>query len=450
MKYVILILFLGAVGGGGWYYWKYQQAQVEPAKVATPMATVEKGLIRLEVPTTGRVVSNLDVDIKCKASGVIIKLPFDVSDTVKKDDLLLELDPVDEQRGVAQAQIALDSSQAKLEQAKFNLTIAEQTLKTDQARAQAAIVAADARAKRARIKADRFKETLASLATSKEDYETAETDAVEAAADLDTAKVRLDELKTQETALNIKRQDIKLMESQIDSNKMDLANAQQRLTDTKVMSPMDGVVSVRGVQEGQIMSSGVTNIGGGTTALTLSDLSRMFVLASVDESDIGKVALKQKVQITADSYPDAKFSGEVARISTKGVNVSNVVTFEVKIEVTSKNKARLKPEMTTNLTIVAVEKDDVLKIPAEAISRKKGKRIVMLQKPDGTAEEREIEAGINDGVSTEILSGLNAGDIVQVRKSESESKWRGDPSKNPQFNPTRMLGGGGGGGAPRR
>ena len=70
--------------------------------------------MRQAVSSTGKVVSNLDVEIKCKASGEIVKLPFDISQAVKKGDLLLELDPRDEQQRVRQAEATVRASQARL------------------------------------------------------------------------------------------------------------------------------------------------------------------------------------------------------------------------------------------------------------------------------------------------------------------------------------------------
>ena len=72
------------------------------------------GLIKEGSGVAANVLRNLDVDIKCKASGTIVELPFDVSDMVKEDQLLMKLDPVDEQRVVAQASVTLQASQAKL------------------------------------------------------------------------------------------------------------------------------------------------------------------------------------------------------------------------------------------------------------------------------------------------------------------------------------------------
>ena len=178
------------------------------------------------------------------------------------------------------------------------------------------------------------------------------------------------------------------------------------------------------MQKGQIISSGISNVGGGTTVLTLSDLSRIFVLASVDESDIGKVLVGLPVDVTADAYPGKQFTGKVERIAPKGVNTSNVVTFEVKIEVLGKGKALLKPEMTANVEILVAQKDDALIVPAEAVSRKGRQQIAVVANDDGTTEERPVKTGISDGARLEITEGLKEHETVLVREAEAESKWR--------------------------
>src|SRR5689334_10318904 len=137
MRLVLIVAMLGAIGAGVWYFKFRTTATPESEANKLQVATVERGQIRLAVSATGRVVANLDVDIKAKASGTVVKLPFDISDKVKKDDLLVELDPVDEQRAVDQAQVALKSSQSKLAMAKQNLEIAKDKLGTDRIRAQA-------------------------------------------------------------------------------------------------------------------------------------------------------------------------------------------------------------------------------------------------------------------------------------------------------------------------
>jgi HlyD family secretion protein len=174
--------------------------------------------------------------------------------------------------------------------------------------------------------------------------------------------------------------------------------------------------------------------------MTVSDMSHIFVLASVDESDIGGVAVGQAVEITADAFPGMTFNGKVVRIATQGVNTSNVVTFEVKIEVTSSNKNLLKPQMTANVQIIESSRHNVVVIPMLAIVRKQHKTFVTVVKPDGGTEDQEIVLGINDGENQEIVSGLSGGEQILVHRSDSNSAW--SSNKVPRRIPGLLPGGG--------
>jgi multidrug efflux pump subunit AcrA (membrane-fusion protein) len=424
VKKILVIVALFLVAAGGFWWWKRSSAAKEAAAKPVVTAAVERGSLRQTVASTGKVVSNLDVEIKCKASGQIVKLPFDVSDPVRKGDLLLELDPKDEQQRVRQAEATVRASQARLVNAKESLGIAEETLKSDRQKADAGLAAAKARAADARSKAARTRELKEKRLASLEELETAETAATAAEADLETANARTEELKTQTRALEQARQQIRIAEAQVENDQVDLDLARQRLTDTRVLSPMDGTVTASSVQIGQIISSGISNVGGGTTALVVSDLSRIFALAAVDESDIGQVLAGQPAEVTVDAYPGKRFNGAVVRISPRGVNVSNVVTFEVKVEVTSPDKGLLRPEMTANVEVLVAERPDALLAPSDAIVRKGGRATVSVQKADGPTEEREVRTGISDGRRTEILSGLSAGEKVLVSNG-GDSRWAG-------------------------
>jgi HlyD family secretion protein len=422
MKKILVLVVILALAAGGVWYWKSRSAK-KTAAAPTPTAKVERGPVRQSVASTGKVVSNLDVEIKCKASGEVVKLPFDISQPVQKGDLLLELDPRDEQQRVRQAEATVRASQARLANARESFAIAEESLKTDRQRADAALTAAQARLRDARAKADRTRELQGKKLASLEEAETAETAAAQAAADAENAATRIEELKSQARTLEQARQQIRIAESQVDNDQVSLDLARQRLTETRVVSPVDGVVTQRAVQIGQIISSGISNVGGGTTALVVSDLSRIFVLAAVDESDIGQVRPGQRVKVSVDAHRNREFAGEVVRIAPRGVNVSNVVTFEVKIEVTASDKELLRPEMTANVEILIDERADALLAPADALFRRGGRTWATVQGADGARSDREVAVGISDGRRTEILSGLAPGDTVLVQASDS--KWNG-------------------------
>ncbi|PLX44122.1 MAG: hypothetical protein C0609_06400, partial [Deltaproteobacteria bacterium] len=392
MKKLLLLALLAAIMAGGYFFMREEPAKEENSPTGTT-AEVERGSIVERVDSDGKVVSNLDVEIKCKASGEVVSLPYDVSQKVKKGALIAELDPVDEKRSVRQAKAALESARAKLTSAKEELLLEEANLSSERGRANSAIIAASAKEEDSRAKAKRIEELLASKLASREEYDTARTTAVTAEADLKEARLSLDEIEAKERALEVTRQSIRIAETEVEIKKIALEVAEQRLADTKVVSPLDGIVTTREVQVGQIISSPISNVGGGTTLMTISDLSRLFVLASVDEADIGKITLDQPTIITVDAYPSKKFDGRVVQISPKGVNVSNVVTFEVKIEVTSEDKNLLLPEMTAAIEITISSSDNTLLIPDGAIYRKKGENFVFVVDASGGNTERKIEVG---------------------------------------------------------
>jgi len=454
VKKIIVIVILAATIACGVYYWRHNRNNSGTRAPKLTMSKVERGSITIDVTTTGRVIANLDVDIKCKASGQIVGLPYDVSDPVTSGSLLVELDPVDELRNLKKSEVALESSRARLAQSKQSFVIAQQTLDTDREKAEAALKSAERRATDARDKATRMRQLLEKKLTSQEEYDTAETAAVQAGTELKNAQVRIKELDTQKEMLELKRQDVILAEADVRSDEITTSISQQRLKETRVFAPINAVVAARNVQIGQIIASGVSNVGGGTTLMTLSDLEHIFVLASVDESDIGKVAVGQSAIITADAYSGMTFPGKIIRIATRGATVSNVVTFEVKIEVLSENKSLLRPEMTANVEIIAAEKKDVLVIPSEAVSRRRGQPTVLVMNDDGTSATRPVELGVNDGFRVEVASGLSEGETVVSRRGEGESRWRGGDRGGMSSGRMMMMGGGMGGpprgGPPRR
>ncbi len=422
------------------YFTGCKKAEDKPAEPQIVQLKPERGAIVQSVASTGRVASNLDVEIKCKASGQIVSLPFDISDSVTVGQLVLELDPIDEERNVSKAKVSLSSSKARLSQSQQNLSIAESNLETGRRKANVTLETAKVRAIDERAKADRMKQLYEQKLAGQEEYETAETAAVNAEAAVETAQIQLEELDIDEAALELKKQDVNLAKADVESQQINLEIAVQRLDDTKVYAPIDGIVTERFVQTGQIISSGISTTGGGTAILTLSDLSRIFILASVDESDIGNVVTGQKTVITADAYPGKGFEGVVERISPKGVNTSNVVTFEVRIEVTSENKSLLRPEMTANVEIIIAEKEDALIVPVGAISRIQGKYSVSVLKADGGTETRPVEIGISNGVQMEITSGLTENDTIVFTAGESFSRWRSEGGPPRPSNP--LVGGG--------
>ena len=417
------IVVVAAILGGGYYAYRRRadNAAAAAATRAVRTATVAVGDVTRTIESSGKVVSNLDVDIKCRASGEIVKLPFDISDHVKRGDLLCQLDPTDEQLRVRLADASVAQSTARVAQAKANLAQSEQALITTRSRSESALASAKVRAENARLKADRQKQLVDQQLGSQEEYETAETDAAAALAGERDAEVAIQELKQMAIAIDGRRQDVALAEAQLSADQISLDTAKRQLDYTTVVAPMDGVVSAMTVQKGVIVASGINNVSGGTTILTLSDLSRVFVTATVDQSDMGGVNVGQRATITVDSYPGRRFEGGVVRVAPKGVNVSNVVTFEVKVEVLDEHKDLLRPEMTGNVTIVQAERKGVLTLPPAAVTRQgdRGAFVTI----SGTNERRPVTVGLVGVDEIEIVGGVKAGETVVLGDDEPSSRF---------------------------
>jgi HlyD family secretion protein len=395
-----------------------------PKESSVRLVPVKMRSIHKTVAATGKVVANFEVEIKAKASGKIIRLPYDVSDFVKQGDLLVELDPIDESREVSQAQASLASLQGKVDQNWLNLQVAKRNLGTDLAKARADLSVARVKEKEAKAQETRLASLAKNSYISQQEYETGISAAAQAVTDLANAEIRLKELQTQVVALKAQEKSVSISSADAQAQRVALANSQQRLSETRIYAPISGYITTRTGQLGTIVSSGISNVGGGTAILTMADLSRIFVLASVDESDIGQIQEGQPVTITADAYPGQNFQGKVIRIAPKGVEEANVVTFEVKIEVEGKNKQLLKPEMTTNVEVLVAAKNHVLAVPNDAITTEDGKSLIKVSNAEGHLSTRTVQTGLSDGTRTEILQGLSEGEKVVMEQGQARSRWR--------------------------
>ncbi len=130
-----------------------------------------------------------------------------------------------------------------------------------------------------------------------------------------------------------------------------------------ITSPIDGVVISRDVEEGQTVAAGFST----PTLFTIAnDLTKMQVIADVDEADIGQVKEGQEVDFTVDAYPDDVFAGVVQQVRLEATTTSNVVTYEVVI--TADNpELKLKPGLTASVTIYTLRKNDVLSVPTKSL-----------------------------------------------------------------------------------
>ena len=204
-----------------------------------------------------------------------------------------------------------------------------------------------------------------------------------------------------------------------------LAKAERNLSYATITSPINGIVTSKDVEEGQTVASGFET----PTLFTIAaDLTKMQVVADVDEADIAGVEEGARVTFTVDAYPDDVFEGVVRQIrlgSTNSTSSSSstttsttVVTYEVVITADNPD-LKLKPRLTANATIYTLTKDNVLTVPNKALRFTPNKDIVGGRKindcqsshkvwtlDNNTFTAHPVKIGITDGSKTEIVSGI--------------------------------------------
>lgn len=149
----------------------------------------------------------------------------------------------------------------------------------------------------------------------------------------------------------------------LSSAKSSLAQAKTNLGYAYIYSPIKGVIINRNVEEGQTVAASLS----APTLFTIAeDLSKMQILASVDESDIGQIKVGQDTKFTVEAYPDKKFTGKVVQIRLGSSVVSNVVNYTVVINADN-NDGLLLPGMTATIDFYIDQKNDVLLIPNAAL-----------------------------------------------------------------------------------
>jgi HlyD family secretion protein len=322
---------------------------------------IVRGDIQMAVTATGTVNPVTTVLVGTQVSGTIKNIYVDFNSPVKKGQLIARIDPALFDAQVNQARANLLSAKANLEKAEASEVDAKRTM-------------------------ERNKELLAKNLIAQSDFDTAETNHETAKASVSAAK------------------------AQVAQSEAALSSAETNLYYTKIVSPVDGIVVSRNVDVGQTVAASFQTP---TLFSIAQDLTKMQIDTNVAEADIGNVKVGDDVEFTVDAYPDITFKGKVSQVRNAPITVQNVVTYDVVIQVDNP-ELKLKPGMTTNVSIIISIKKDVLKIPNAAlrfkpaekstpVTEKKGAGVWILEKD--RPKRVPVSLGISDGSYTELVTG---------------------------------------------
>ncbi len=517
--------FMAAVVLAGFYFWGNDSG--------TPQymtARIERGNLRNTVTATGALQAVTTVQVGSQASGTIAALYADFNSVVKKGQVIAQLDPSTAKAQVEQARANLEQARASLANARAAVVNARAGVSDAQARGlaarstvqnnQAGVSGAQANVAVLKAQQDdalsllKQQESLLKAGViAQRDYDVAVTAYRTAEARYNQAVAQLDQAKLAEQSSS--SAGIAQSQAVVEQSQAQVAQAQAQvqqataqvqqaqaalnvsevnLSHTTITSPIDGIVVSRDVNVGQTVAA---SLSAPTLFTIANDLTQMQVIANIDQADIGLVEQAKSVKFTVDAFPGKEFDGEIAEMRLNPVNVQNVVTYNVVINVDNPEQ-KLKPGMTANLTITIDERNDVLKVPNSALrftpqdgsrrrtsaqdqsgqgagqgqgqnagqgqrrQRQQGDnasnfanasapvlegqtRIVWILGQNGQPERRRIKVGLSDGASTEVVEGeLKEGDMVITGQQISgSSSAQSNQSRPPGFGNAPRVGGGG-------
>ena len=308
-KVIIIVVVLVAAGAGVWAYMARRNV-AEPTVATQPLS---RGDVVDSVGATGTLEAVETVDVGTQVSGVVKELHADFNSIVRKGQVIARLDPQLIQTQIEQQSANVARAEADLERLKVGLTDAEQKL-------------------------ERARQMSAKSLIPRSELETAETNERAAAAQIRSAQASLTQARAQ------------------------LNNQRVNLAYTTITAPIDGIVISRNVDQGQTVAS---SMNAPTLYVIAADLTKMQVLANIDEADVGRMRPDQRVTFRVDAFPTETFTGTVSQVRLQPAVVQNVVTYSTVISVPNPD-LKLKPGMTANVTIEISRKNNVLRIPNAA------------------------------------------------------------------------------------
>jgi len=352
-----------------------------PKPTLVQIATVGREDLQAKVSANGRVQAKKKVDISATIAGQITKLAVEEGDRVRKGQFLLQIDAVSPRAAARSSEASMQALMREVDSARATQAQARLDLQRAEDNYRAGIIPE---------------------------------------ADLDRAR----------TALATADASTRAVERRTEQARASLEGARDTLSKTTVLAPMDGVVTAKRVEEGEVAVIGVLNQPG-TVLLTISDMSVVETEMEVDETSIPSVKLGQEARIRIDAYPNRTFTGEVTEVGsspivrTGAVQQNEAIKFLVKIEIKDPPEG-IKPGLSVQADILTGFRGQALVVPLQAlvvrdIERKPGETpkpgerrdeegVYLME--DGKARFQPLKTGLLGELSIEVLDGLKGGETL--------------------------------------
>ncbi len=362
-KWLVLLLVLGGAGVAAWYQFAQPKAATVPNTVSVTRGTIEQTVL-----ASGVLQANLLVSVGAEVSGRIDALHVALGQSVKKGDLIAEIDSLAQLNAVKSAQASLAGIQAQKRNQQAALLKAETGL-------------------------ERNKQLNANSLVSKTDLETAQ-------AAVDSAQAQIDQL-----------------DAQIAQAQLSVESAELNLSRTRIIAPNDGTIVALLVEQGQTVNANSAI----PTIVKIADLDTMVIKAEISEADVVKVKPGQRVYFTILGEPNKQIDATLREIEPAPTSIAtdsaasdSAVYYNGLFDVPNPDH-KLRISMTAQVTIVLDEAQDVLTLSSGLLNRsgRDGDFMVQVYDPKTEViEPRRVKVGLNNNINAEIVEGLNEGDQV--------------------------------------
>lgn len=446
--HVVLVVGLAAaLLALGLFFWLRDEAK--PAYVTVRL---DRGDIESTVTTTGNLNAVITVQVGSQVSGNIIALHADFNTKVKKGQLVAEIDP-------APFQAAVDQASANVAAARAAVVTAEATLaksQSDVANAEANVSSqkanlakAESVVELARVQNSRQQSMLAAGIAAQQDADTALANYDQAKAGLVAARAAVTAaeagVESARKQVDVARHQLAQAQAVVQQADAILAQAKLNLAHTKILAPVDGTVQSRNMDVGQTVAA---SFQAPTIFLIAQDLTKMQVDTNVDEADVGRVRVGQEATFTVDAWPGQVFRGRVAQIRQAPINVQNVVTYNVVVQVSNED-LKLFPGMTANVTVFVGRAANVVRLPKAALRFRPpgatsrpgagahGTQTVWVLDARGQLKPVVVTTGMSDANFVEVVKGdLVAGQMVVTGVANAtarQARTNAQPPRGPRF-----------------
>ena len=366
-KILALLALVTILAGGSWY----ASAARAPQRDSLRPVTVTRGTIEEVVTAQGKLEPNQYVDVGTQVSGQLKKVYVDIGDTVKKDQLLAEIDPRVYQAQVEANEAHINSLKAQLNQQRAELNLAEQNLKRNQ-------------------------NLIAVNAVSQQVLQESESQAAVAKAQVESILAQI-----QETESNLR-------------------GNRTNLSFTKIYAPMVGTVTTMPAREGQTLNANQS----APIILQVANLDTMTVRAQVAEADVTRLKEGMSVYFTTLGNTERRWQGKVRQILPSPQIVNDVVLYDVLVDVKNEDR-QLMTGMTAQVFFIFGKAENAIIVPSEALTRRvpdqdngKGRAYRVALASESGREQRVIHVGLQTRAQAQVVDGLEPGERILVSRPQ--------------------------------